>query len=66
MALKDTRLEAVEIRKAFKVTAPASPIFDARIEAVLSRLHTQSRRELPSLTGYFVLRSLPQWLKGGR
>jgi predicted O-methyltransferase YrrM len=41
-------------------------LFDADIEAVLARLHAQSRRELPSLMGYFLLRSLPQWFRGRR
>jgi predicted O-methyltransferase YrrM len=41
-------------------------LLDANVEAVLARLHAQSRRELPSLLGYFLLRSIPQWMKGRR
>jgi predicted O-methyltransferase YrrM len=49
------------------MTAPRkAQLFDADIEAVLARLHAQSRRELPSLMGYFLLRSLPQWIRGRR
>jgi len=49
------------------MTGPRMPLLlDANVEAVLARLHAQSRRELPSLLGYFLLRSIPQWMKGRR
>jgi len=37
-----------------------SRVLDADVETVLARLHAQSRRELPSLMEYFLLRSIPQ------
>jgi predicted O-methyltransferase YrrM len=40
--------------------------FDAEIETVLSRLHAQSRRELPSLIIHFLRRSFPKWIRGER
>lgn len=43
-----------------------APLFDPRLEAVLDRLHARGRRELASLIGYFLLRSIPQWLRGRR
>jgi predicted O-methyltransferase YrrM len=46
--------------------SPMPCLFDANVEAVLAQLHAQSRRELPSLIGYFLLRSIPQWMKGRR
>ena len=49
------------------MTGPRMPLLlDANVETVLARLHAQSRRELPSLLGYFLLRSIPQWMKGRR
>jgi predicted O-methyltransferase YrrM len=38
--------------------------FDANIETVLARLHTRSRRELPSLLAYLLRRSLAKWIRG--
>lgn len=39
---------------------------DPRVRGVLNELHRQSRRELPSLVGYFLLRAIPRWVRGQR
>lgn len=39
---------------------------DARVRSVLTRLHRQGRREMPSLIRHFLKRSLPLWLVGRR
>lgn len=48
------------------ISPSAGLALDSRVITVLAELHNQSRRELPSLIGYFLLRSVPQWLRGHR
>lgn len=44
----------------------AALALDPKVSGVLEELHRKSRRELPSLVGYFLLRAIPRWIRWQR